>query len=62
MQKWIILTILLIITIAGILIVINVDIETEYVPEVEVEEKELRKTIISLYLLNNFSTRYHDGK
>lgn len=68
MQKWIILTILLIITIAGILIVINVDIETEYVPEVEVEEKELRKTIISLYFKDNVSgeivkeTRMIDSK
>lgn len=49
MQKWIILGIIVLITIIGIVIVMNVDIETEYVPESEIEEVELRKTIVSLY-------------
>lgn len=49
MQKWIILIIILVITILGIMIVLNVDIETEYVPEAEIEEQDLRKTIVSLY-------------
>lgn len=49
MQKWIILGIIILITIIGIVIVTNVDIETEYVPESEIEEVELRKTIVSLY-------------
>ena len=49
MQKWIILGILILIVIIGTVIVTNVDIETEYIPESEIEEVELRKTIVSLY-------------
>jgi len=49
MQKWIILFVIFIILILTTVIVLNVDIETEYTPETEVEETELRKTIISLY-------------
>lgn len=49
MQKWIIFIIILVIVILGVFIVLNVDIETEYVPEAEIEEQDLRKTIISLY-------------
>ncbi len=49
MQKWIILIIIGLISLLGIFIVFNVDIETEYVPEEEVEESELRNTIITLY-------------
>lgn len=52
MQKWIIFIIILVILILGVFIVLNVDIETEYVPEAEVEEQDLRKTIISLYFKN----------
>lgn len=49
MQKWIIGIVIGLITILGIFIILNVDIETEYVPESEVEESELRNTIITLY-------------
>lgn len=49
MQKWIILGTIILILIIGIVIVTNVDIETEYIPESEIEEVELRKTIVSLY-------------
>lgn len=49
MQKWIILGVVVLIVIIGITIVLNVDIETEYIPESEIEEEELRKTIVSLY-------------
>ncbi len=49
MQKWIILGIVILIVIIGTVIVINVDVETEYIPESEIEEVELRKTIVSLY-------------
>lgn len=49
MQKWIIVIIIFIIIVLGIFIVLNVNIETEYVPEAEVEEQDLRKTIVSLY-------------
>lgn len=49
MQKWIILGTVILIVIIGIVIVINVDVETEYIPESEIEEVELRKTIVSLY-------------
>ncbi len=49
MQKWIILGTVILIIIIGIVIVTNVDVETEYIPESEIEEVELRKTIVSLY-------------
>lgn len=68
MQKWIILLIILIIVILGIVIVVNVNIETEYTPEMEIEDVELRKTIVSLYFKNNNSgeiekeTRLIDSK
>lgn len=52
MQKWIILSIIFIILILTTIIVLNVDIETEYTPETEIEETELRKTIITLYFLD----------
>lgn len=52
MQKWIILIVICIILILGVIVVLNIDIETEYVPETEVEETELRKTIITLYFYN----------
>lgn len=52
MQKWIILVVIILIVIIGIVIVTNVDIETEYIPESEIEEVELRKTIVSLYFID----------
>lgn len=52
MQKWIILAIVLVIAIIGVFIVFNVEIETEYIPETEVEEKEMRNTIITLYFID----------
>ena len=52
MQKWIIAIIIGLIAIIGIFIVLNVDIETEYVPEEEVEEVELRNTIITLFFID----------
>ena len=51
MQKWIILGVIILIVIIGIVIVTNIDIETEYIPESEIEEVELRKTIVSLYFI-----------
>lgn len=52
MQKWIILFVIFIILILTTIIVLNVDIETEYTPETEIAETELRKTIITLYFLD----------
>ena len=52
MQKWIIFTIILIIVVIGVFIAFNVEIETEYVPEAEVEETEMRNTIVTLYFAN----------
>lgn len=52
MQKWIILGIIIAIIIIGAIVISNVDIETEYTPESEIEEVELRKTIVSLYFKN----------
>lgn len=52
MQKWIILIVICIILIIGTVIVLNIDIETEYVPETEVSQTALRKTIVTLYYKN----------
>ena len=52
MQKWIILIVIAIILIVGTIIVLNIDIETEYVPETEVSQTALRKTMITLYFRN----------
>lgn len=52
MQKWIILFVIFIILVLTTIIVLNVDIETEYTPETEIAETELRKTIITLYFLD----------
>ncbi len=49
MQKWIILIVVCVIILLGGIIAFNFTIETEYIPEAEIEEKELRKTMISLY-------------
>ena len=49
MQKWIILVVVCLIVILGGIVVINFNVETEYVPETEIEDKELRKTIVNLY-------------
>lgn len=49
MQKWIILIVVCIIVILGGFVIFNSDIETEYVPEEEIREDELRNTIVSLY-------------
>lgn len=49
MQKWIILIVVCVIIILGGIIVLNCNIENEYIPETEIEDKELRKTMISLY-------------
>ena len=55
MQKWIILIIISIIVVLGIVIILNVDIETEYTPETEIEDVELRKTIVTLYFKDRTS-------
>lgn len=55
MQKWIILIIISIIVVLGIVIILNVDIETEYTPETEIEDVELRKTIVTLYFKDKTS-------
>ena len=52
MQKWIIFIIVLIITVIGVFIVFNFEVETEYIPESEIEENEMRNTIISLYFID----------
>ena len=68
MQKFIIFIMVILIGIIGVFIVMNVSVETEYVPESEFEEKELRKTIVSLYFKEKTSdqickeTRMIDSK
>lgn len=68
MQKWIILIVVVLISVIGIFIVLNVNIETEYIPESEVGETEFRKTIVSLYFKDKTSgslvkeTRMIDSK
>lgn len=52
MQKWIILIVVCIILVLGVVVVLNTEIETEYVPEAEIDDTELRKTIVALYFKN----------
>ena len=69
MRKKIIIGIILLMIIAmGIFICMNVSVETEYTPEPEIEDKEYRNTVISLYFQNKESkelqieTRLIDSK
>lgn len=52
MQKWIIMVVVILIILGGIFIVSNVDIETEYTPEIEIDGENMRKTLVSLYFIN----------
>lgn len=52
MQKWIILGVIIITIILCVVLFFNFSIETDYIPETEIEDVELRKTIISLYFQN----------
>jgi len=49
MQKWIILGVVIITILLGVILFLNFSIETEYIPETEIEDVELRKTIVSIY-------------
>ena len=55
MQKWIILTVVVVLAILTTVIVFNMEIETEYVPGVEASSESLRKTNVSLYFKNKQS-------
>ncbi len=55
MQKWIILTVVVVLAMLTTVIVFNMEIETEYVPEVEASSESLRKTNVSLYFKNKQS-------
>ena len=55
MQKWIILTVVVVLAILTTVIVFNMEFETEYVPEVEASSESLRKTNVSLYFKNKQS-------
>lgn len=67
-KKIIIGFILLMIILIGIFIYLNVNIETEYTPETEIEDVEYRNTAISLYFQNKetkelqIETRLIDSK
>lgn len=55
MKKWIvIILVILTILICGILL-FNSNVEVEYVPETEIEEVDLRKTMVTLYFQNKDS-------
>lgn len=52
MKKWIvIILVILTILICGILL-FNTNVEVEYVPETEIEDVDLRKTMVTLYFQN----------
>lgn len=52
MQKWIIIAVVVAILILTTIVIFNMEIETEYIPEVEVSSEELRKTMVSVYFKN----------
>ena len=54
-KKIIIGVIILLLIIVGVFVYFNVGIETEYIPESEIDESEYRNTIISLYFQNKES-------
>ncbi len=68
MQKWIILIVIFLIILLSIFIISNVSVETEYTPETEIEDIELRKTIVTLYFKDKTSgelakeSRFVDSK
>lgn len=53
MQKKIIIFVVSLILIATGFIFFNMSIETEYIPEIEIDEGNMRKTMVSLYFINN---------
>lgn len=55
MQKWLILGVVVVVCVLTTVIVFNLEIESEYVPELEVSSEELRKTLVSVYLKNKTS-------
>lgn len=55
MQKWLILGVIVVVCVLTTVIVFNLEIESEYVPELEVSSEELRKTLVSVYLKNKTS-------
>ena len=55
MQKWIILGVVVVLAILTTVIVFNMVIETEFVPEVEASNETLRKTNVSAYFKNKAS-------
>ena len=55
MQKWIILGVVVVLAILTTEIVFNMEIETEFVPEVEASNETLRKTNVSAYFKNKAS-------
>lgn len=67
-KKIIIGVVFIVLILIGIFIYFNVGIETEYIPEPEIEENEYRNTIVSLYFSNKDSkelqieTRLIDSK
>lgn len=52
MQKWIIISVIILIVILTGVIFFNTNIETEYIPEEEISNLDLRKTMVSLYYKN----------
>ena len=55
MQKWLVLGVIVVVCVLTTVIVFNLEIESEYVPELEVSSEELRKTLVSVYLKNKTS-------
>lgn len=55
MQKWIILIVVFVIIFLAIFVICNINIETEYIPETEIADTELRKTIVTLYFKDKIS-------
>ena len=52
MQKWIIIGVIILIVIFTGIILFNTSIETEYIPEEEISNLDLRKSMVNLYYRN----------
>ena len=68
MKKWIVLVIVILMVVTCGILLFNTNVEVEYVPETEIGDVDLRKTMVSLYFQNKDSkelqkeTRLIDSK
>lgn len=53
MKKWIVIILVVLVVIICAILLFNTNVEVEYVPEAELEEVDLRKTMVTLFFENS---------